>query len=224
MAHGRLADSRSLRRAGDAAFFEEDIEGEQQVQVDTTNIHGTNGDMKNIDWIDVSGRLYPVFMTSRSLRRRMEAGLFDGTLQVVARMARSPLRGLVAPLLASTAWMVRAYRRADRKALKGEALGQEWQRLMPNPRVMPITHVEGDTAYGEIHVHCPLRGSGDVHACHRLMEYDRALMRPAGARFVVLESQAEPGVTRCRVAMRPAPQPAEDLVPAHVRVEALVRR
>jgi hypothetical protein len=61
----------------------------------------------------------------------------------------------------------------------GEALGREWQRLMPNPKLMPITRVEGDTAYGEIRVHCPLRGSGDVHACHRLMSYDRALMRPA---------------------------------------------
>ncbi|MEM7434960.1 MAG: hypothetical protein AAF436_07395 [Myxococcota bacterium] len=88
---------------------------------------------------------------------------------------------------------------------------------MPNPKVMPITHVDGETAYGEIQIRCPLRGTGDVRACHRLMAYDRALMRPAGARFVVLESQAEPGVEHCRIAIRPADLPSDDLVPAITR-------
>lgn len=158
-------------------------------------------------------------MASRSLRRRAEAFIFDGTLAVTARGARGRPARLVAAFLTLTAKVVRRYRGAREERLTGEALGKEWQRLMPNPKVMPITHVEGDTAYGEIRVRCPLRGTGDVRACHHLMSYDRALMRPAGARFVVLESQAEPGVERCRIAIRPADLPADDLVSALVRVE-----
>lgn len=154
----------------------------------------------------------------RSLRRRLEARLFDDVLAVVAPLARSRVGDAVRPLLSTVAAAVRAVRGASRAPLSGEALGREWQRLMPSPKATPITHVEDDTAYGEIHVRCPLRGTGDVEACHRLMAYDRALIRPAGGRFVVLESQAEPGVTRCRVALRPVDLPADDLVPAHVRV------
>jgi len=168
---------------------------------------------------------YDKFMPKpRSLRRRAEARLFDTTLAMVSNLSRGALRGAVAPFLRATAGLVRVYRRAGSEPLRGEALGHEWQRLMPNPKLMPITSVEGDTAYGEIRVACPLRGTGDVRACHRLMSYDRALLEPAGARFVVLESQAEPGVERCRVAMRPADQPADDLVHAHVRVESLLSR
>lgn len=162
-------------------------------------------------------------MSNRSARRRAEAAMFDGTLALAARGAQTRGARAVSAMLALTAKLVRAYRRAGTEHLRGEALGKEWQRLMPNPKVMPITHVEGDTAYGEIHVRCPLRGTGDVHACHRLMAYDRALMRPAGARFVVLESQAEPGVEHCRIAIRPADLPADDLVPAIIRADQLTR-
>lgn len=140
---------------------------------------------------------------SRSLRRA-ESALFAACLRVLAHLARSPLRALTAPLVAGIARVVRAYRGARAVPLAGAELGRAWQRLMPDPSAMPITHVEGATAYGEIHIQCPLRGSGDLDACHRLMGYDRALLRPHGARFVVLASQAEPGVQRCRVAMHPA--------------------
>lgn len=152
---------------------------------------------------------------ARSLRARFEAHLFDVSLRSAAHLARGPLRQAVSPLLTVVARLVRAYRHAPAVALTGASLGLEWQRLMPNPKLMPITKVDGDTAYGEIRVHCPLRGTGDVDACHRLMAYDRALMRPAGARFVVLASQAQAGVEHCRVALRPLHLPADDLVPAH---------
>lgn len=156
----------------------------------------------------------------RSLVSRLEDALFSGVLALVAPLARTRAGSVVQPFLSGVARAVRVYRRAPRRELRGEELGRAWQRLMPTPKIVPITQVEGDTAYGEIHVACPLRGTGDVEACHRLMAYDRALVRPMGARFVVLESQAEPGVTRCRVAMRPIDVPASDLVPAHVRARA----
>jgi len=77
--------------------------------------------------------------------------------------------------------------------------------------------VDATTAYGEIHTPCPLRGTGDLEACHRMMSYDRAFVGRAGGRFVVLSSQAEPGVRVCRVAMRNEHLPYEDLVHAHKR-------
>jgi hypothetical protein len=154
---------------------------------------------------------------SRSRRSRVEGALFNVVLTALATLARSPAQGLVGPILRAMAGAVRRYRRLPGAPLEGEALGRAWQRLMPSPKWVPITGIEGETVYGEIHVRCPLRGTGDVQACHRLMAYDRALMRPHGARFVVLQSQAEPGVDRCRIAMRPAHLPADDLIEAHER-------
>ena len=80
---------------------------------------------------------------------------------------------------------------------------------------MPITAVTADTVYAEIHTPCPLRGSGDLHACHRMMEYDRRVLEHAGGQFVVLDSQASPGRSHCRVAMRLQGAGIDDLPPAH---------
>jgi len=63
-------------------------------------------------------------------------------------------------------------------------------------------------------------GTGDLEACHRMMEFDREVMRLAGGRFVVLESQATPGVAFCRVAMRRKGESLSGLVPAHERTSA----
>jgi hypothetical protein len=69
--------------------------------------------------------------------------------------------------------------------------------------------------YAQIHTPCPLAGTGDLRACHRMMEYDREVVRHAGGQFVVLESQATPGVKHCRVAMRMKNVPTDDLTPAY---------
>jgi hypothetical protein len=50
-----------------------------------------------------------------------------------------------------------------------------------------------------------------------MMEFDREVLRHAGGQLVVLESQATPGVTVCRVAMRLQGQSLDGLVPAHHR-------
>jgi hypothetical protein len=94
-------------------------------------------------------------------------------------------------------------------------MGARWQQTFPSPHQVPVTRVDDTTAYAEIHVQCPLRGTGDVAACHKLMAYDRAIAAQAGAAFVVLRSQAEPGVTTCQVALRALNLPREDLKPAH---------
>ena len=80
---------------------------------------------------------------------------------------------------------------------------------------IPITAVTSDTVFAEIHTPCPLRGTGDVHACYRMMAFDREVLRKANGQFIVLQSQAETGNTFCKVAMRPVGADTADLVPAH---------
>ncbi|MEL6179299.1 MAG: hypothetical protein AAFS10_10110 [Myxococcota bacterium] len=99
-----------------------------------------------------------------------------------------------------------------------EALAQEWNRLMPEPRsCFPVVDVEGETAFVEIRIHCPLRGSGDAEACWRSMEFDRALMEASGGKLVVMESQAVTGGTCCTLAIRGHDQTLDDLPVAHPR-------
>jgi len=102
-----------------------------------------------------------------------------------------------------------------RPAITLDQLGDAWQRGFPSRKQVPITAVTESTVFAEIHTPCPLRGSGNLRACHRMMEYDRRLLEHAGGQFVVLESQATPGRRHCRVAMRMAGVDTADLVPAH---------
>jgi hypothetical protein len=94
-------------------------------------------------------------------------------------------------------------------------LGKAWQRGFPSAKQVPIESINATTVFAQIHTPCPLAGSGDLRACHRMMEYDREVLRHAGGQFVVLESQATPGVKHCRVAMRLNNMPTDDLVPAY---------
>lgn len=96
-------------------------------------------------------------------------------------------------------------------------LGTLWQRSFPAKKQVPIERVDGATVIAQIHTPCPLRGTGDVNACFRMMAFDRHIVGHAGGQFVVLESQAEPGRTFCRVAMRMKSEGIDDLIPAHIR-------
>ena len=64
---------------------------------------------------------------------------------------------------------------------------------------------------------------GNVHACYRLMEYDRQLLNHIGGEFVVLESKADPSIAVCRVAMRMKGANMDDLKPAHKNLNLLPR-
>lgn len=98
------------------------------------------------------------------------------------------------------------------------AIAAEWRRLFGLPAFWRILRVEDETAHCEIHFPCALEGSGDVAACHRLMEYDRALVKKIGGQLVVLESRADPRVTGCcKVAIRRTGDALGDLVPARLR-------
>jgi hypothetical protein len=95
-------------------------------------------------------------------------------------------------------------------------LHAEWERSAPAMAHYKLIRIEKETAFAEIYSECALRGSGDVMACHRMMEYDREVMRHIGGELVVLASQAAPGRTYCEVALRMQGADLQDLVPAHV--------
>lgn len=125
-------------------------------------------------------------------------------LHVSAWLARDPGRRVWSERWSR--WLARA---AVRRARTGAAadtatLAAAWQRAFPSPRQVPIVRIDGDTAFAEIRTPGPLRGSGDTHACHRMMAFDRHVAAAAGGRFPVLRSQSEPGVQVCEVALQVA--------------------
>jgi hypothetical protein len=150
------------------------------------------------------------------LRKALIRSTTRALLGVSAWLAREPAR---------QAWSERWSRRLARAAIRrggittttdAAALGAAWQRAFLSPRQVPLVRIDADTAYAEIRTPCPLRGSGDTHACHRMMAFDRHVAAAAGGRFVVLRSQAEPGVQVCEVALQ-VPAARTQLVAAHER-------
>lgn len=137
------------------------------------------------------------------------------TLHALAFLARRPklerLSYAVSRLFARATVQAKHISRAHSTA----ELGPLWQRSFPSKKQVPIESTSEDTVVAQIHTRCPLRGSGDLEACYRMMEFDREVMRRAGGQFVVLQSQATPGLSHCRVAMRMHGESLADLVPAH---------
>jgi len=87
--------------------------------------------------------------------------------------------------------------------------------MFPSRAFVPIIQNTEETVYAEILGACPVAGTGDVHACYRMMEYDRQLLAHIGGEFVVLESKADPSISVCRIAMRRKGANTADLIPAH---------
>ncbi|MBL8910639.1 MAG: hypothetical protein JNM17_08060 [Archangium sp.] len=129
--------------------------------------------------------------------------LFKLALRGAAWSSRNSWASVVSTPLLSAIGNVLARSRGVQTQHQPQALAETWQRAFPSKREVPIIGVTEREAFAEIHTVCPLRGSGDLAACHRMMAYDRAFVARAGGKFVVLESQATPGVTRCRVSIAP---------------------
>lgn len=163
---------------------------------------------------------------ARSPMRRLFLRAFSLGLELNAALTRSRFKALegvlLTPLFVRLTRLVRGTREVEPTVT---ALGAEWERLLASKKTAHVTEVTPGTpttpatAFGVISVTCPLRGTGDVQACHRLMAYDRALVEAAGGQFIVLESQATPGRTSCRVAIRAKGERTDDLVPAHLKQE-----
>jgi hypothetical protein len=97
-----------------------------------------------------------------------------------------------------------------------QELATKWQEMMPpdGQEYFTIEKVDEKTAVVKIHLHCPLQGTGNNHACHKLMNYDRKLMENVGGQLVVLESQSNSGKPACLLAIRKAGEDVSDLTPA----------
>lgn len=152
------------------------------------------------------------------MKRRMMRWTTQAILRGFAILARAPSWAQK-----PARWLIEGSGKAV-AALRGikpsadpQTLGETWQLAFAAKKQVPIVRIDTTTAYAQIRTPCPLRGTGDVDACHRMMGYDRAFMNKAGAQFVVLRSQAEPGVLVCEVAIRAARLPGGDLISAQQR-------
>lgn len=153
-------------------------------------------------------------MKKRVLKAGVQAALLGASL-----FARPQALGALSVRLMAALGARVARARGVRPVTTVAELGPAWQRAFPSAKQVPIVGGDERTVLAQIRTPCPLRGTGDVAACYRMMAYDRAFLERAGGQFVVLRSQAEPGRTYCEVAMRRAGESTDDLVPAHLRAE-----
>lgn len=152
------------------------------------------------------------------LRRIYTLPVFLGLGRPLFAISRVPQFEPVALNLAQVFAKLVHYTYGRRTPTSAEALAQEWNRLMPEPRsAFPVVRTKDDTAFVEIHVTCPLRGTGDAEACWRSMEFDRALIEASGGELVVMESQSVTGGSCCKLAIRPQGASFDDLPVAHPR-------
>lgn len=144
--------------------------------------------------------------------------VFKAGLIMSSIPARLRWEGLTRALMRANARIVFVLRRGRRRE-DVEDIGNEWRRMFPTDGMQEIVSVDDRTFYARTHGWCPLRGTGDLRACHRLMEFDRTLIERIGGQLVVLQSQAQPGERTCTVAIRRLGESMDDLVPAHEQGE-----
>jgi len=130
----------------------------------------------------------------------VELRVFRAGVYATAWLVQSPLHRISRVVMGKLGAMTAMQRKASLQP-SAEALGPAWQSMFPvDKRKLPIVGIEGRTVRAEIHEFCPLQGTGDLGACDRMMEFDRALLARLGARLEIVRSQAEPGVKVCEVA------------------------
>ena len=82
-----------------------------------------------------------------------------------------------------------------------EELGKMWVKLMPKdtPGIFRFISSDENAAHMQIHLKCPLRGTGNLEACEKLMNYDRQLMSKLGGKLIVKESQSNSVKLYCTI-------------------------
>lgn len=143
--------------------------------------------------------------------------VFNAVLRILAFFSKKPAFDGITRWATQQSAQLNLLLNKPKSAKNVKELAKIWQELMPRDgqENFPIKEITGDTAYTEIHLHCPLRGTGNVAACYKLMNYDRQLMSATGGQLIVLESQANSGKNFCRLAIRAEGADVSDLVPAH---------
>jgi hypothetical protein len=127
--------------------------------------------------------------------------LFSSLMGITHWLTETESRNIIGkPFMRGLGSLTLAVKKADEKSTAIES-AEEWQRMFPSKKMVPITNIDGDTVHAEIRSECPYRGSGNVEGCYRMMEYDRKMMEKIGSTFIVVKSQAEPGVSHCQIAI-----------------------
>jgi hypothetical protein len=127
--------------------------------------------------------------------------LFNAFMGLTHWLTETELRNIIGkPLMRTLGSLTLKVKKAEKKNTALES-AEEWQRMFPSKKMVPITRIEDETIYAEIRSECPYRGSGNVEGCYRMMEYDRKMMEKIGTSFTIIKSQAESGVFHCQVAM-----------------------
>ena len=127
--------------------------------------------------------------------------IFNSLMGLTHWLTETERRNLIGkPFMRALGSLTLVVKKAGKKNTVIES-AEEWQRMFPSKKMVPITSVDGDTVYAEIRSECPYRASGNVEGCYRMMEYDRKMMEKIGATFTVIKSQAEAGVSHCQIAI-----------------------
>lgn len=133
--------------------------------------------------------------------KNLNKNIFNSLMTITHWLTETKLRNIIGkPFMRGLGSLTLVVKKAEKKASALEA-AEEWQRMFPSKKLVPITKIEEDSVYAEIRSECPYRGSGNVEGCHRMMEYDRRMMEKIGAQFIVVKSQAEVGVSHCQIAI-----------------------
>ena len=145
--------------------------------------------------------------------------VFNATLRLLAFLGQRPFFDFLTKGITSAVARLNTSLNRPPVARTTSELADRWMEMMPpdGQEHFKVTKTDSDTAFAEIHLHCPLRGTGDVQACYKLMNYDRKLMEKVGGQLIVLESQSNSGKDHCKLAIRPINADNGDLTPAHER-------
>ncbi|MEM9326549.1 MAG: hypothetical protein AAGA85_12875 [Bacteroidota bacterium] len=145
--------------------------------------------------------------------------VFNATLRLLAFLGQRRFFNPLTRWLTVSVAQLNLFLNNPSRAASVDDLARTWKRLMPpdGQDYFKIAAVDENTATAEIHLHCPLRGTGNVDACYRLMNYDRELMKQVGGQLIVLESQSKSGKALCKLAIRKIGEDTSDLIPAHKR-------
>ena len=143
--------------------------------------------------------------------------VFDTTLDFLSFLAEWEISERTIPFLTEILANINLSLNNPKASNHLKDLASTWKELMPpdGQDHFQIKEITDDTAYVEIHLHCPLRGTGKVDSCYKFMNYDRILMEKVGGSLTVLESQSNSGKNFCKLAIRQIGVSTADLVPAH---------
>lgn len=133
--------------------------------------------------------------------KKINKRIFNSLMDFTHWLTETERRNVIGkPVMRALGSLTLAIKKAGKKSTAIES-AEEWQRMFPSKKMVPITSVDVDTVYAEIRSECPYRASGNVDGCYRMMEYDRKMMEKIGSKFIVVKSQAEAGVSHCQIAI-----------------------